>query len=139
MDDETSGVPDLDPGTDGPLAIGQVSAPTGLSIDTLRWYEREGLLDQVPRDSAGRRQFDRRDLKRLVLLIRLRATRIPVVEMHRYAELVRGGPSTDVDRALVLEAHRDRAQAHIADLQRDPELINRKISSCRRAPAVTEA
>ena len=137
--DETCGVPEFEPETDGPLAIGQVSELTGLSIDTLRWYEREGLLDQVPRDSAGRRRFDRRDLKRLVLLIRLRATGMPVAEMRRYAELLRAGPSTDLDRALLLEAHRDRVQAHIADLQRDLELINRKINSHRSALAATEA
>lgn len=139
MNQETCGVEELDPGADGPLMIGEVSARTGLSIDTLRWYEREGLLDQVPRDAAGRRQFDRRDLKRLVLLIRLRATGMPVAEMRRYAELLRSGPSTDLDRALLLEAHRDRVQAHIADLQRDLELINRKINSHRSALAATEA
>ncbi|MFC7622355.1 MerR family transcriptional regulator [Microlunatus sp. GCM10028923] len=139
MNDETCGVAELEPGTDGPLSIGQVAARTGLSIDTLRWYEREGLLDQVSRDGAGRRQFGTRDLRRLVLLIRLRATGMPVAEMKRYADLMRVGPSTDLDRALLLEAHRDRVAAHIADLQRDLELINRKITSYRGALAVTEA
>lgn len=134
MDDETCGVAELEPGPDEPLMIGEVAARTGLSIDTLRWYEREGLLDQVPRDPAGRRRFGGPDLQRLVMLIRLRATGMPVAEMKRYAELQRGGPATDLDRALLLGAHRDRVIAHIADLQGNLELINRKINSYRGAP-----
>ena len=58
---------------------------------------------------------------------------MPVIEMQRYAELLRGGDATEPERARLLEEHRDRVQAHIADLHRDLDMINRKLASYRRA------
>lgn len=135
---ETCGVDELVPDVDEPLTVGQVATLTGLSADTLRWYERVGLLESVARDASGRRQYTQIDLRRLVLLMRLRATGMPVSEMLRYAELVRAGETTEVQRKQLLEEHRDRVLSHIADLHRDLDVINRKIAGYRgsRSPAV---
>ncbi len=130
---ETCGIDEITPAVDGPLTIGQVATLTGLSAHTLRWYERVGLLEGVARDAYGNRQYTRRDLRRLTMLVRLRTTGMPVIEMQRYAELLRGGDATEPERARLLEAHRDRVQAHIADLHRDLDMINRKLASYRRA------
>jgi DNA-binding transcriptional MerR regulator len=134
----TCGVDELTPDIDGPLTVGQVATLTGLSTHTLRWYERVGLLEDVARDRSGHRQYTRVDLRRLVLLMRLRATGMPVSEMQRYAELVRAGSTTDLERMQLLEAHRDRVLSHIADLSRDLDVINSKIAGYRRAlsPAI---
>ena len=133
--EETCGVGEFTVDSEEPLSIGQVAELTGLSHDTLRWYEREGLLDSVARDSAGRRQYTQIDLRRLLLLVRLRTTGMPVSEMQRYAALLPAGPSTERERTELLEAHRDRVLSHIGDLQRDLEMINRKINSYRRSPS----
>jgi DNA-binding transcriptional MerR regulator len=117
---------------DEPLTVGQVAALTGLSSHTLRWYERVGLLQPVTRDRFGRRQYTQADLRWLVLLLRLRGTGMPVNEMQRYAELVRAGAHTMRERPELLEAHRDRVRRHIADLHRDLDVINRKITAYRR-------
>lgn len=130
---ETCGVGEFAVDSEGPFSIGQVVELTGLSHDTLRWYEREGLLASVARDGAGRRQYTQVDLRRLLMLVRLRTTGMPVSEMQRYAALMQAGPSTDRERAELLEAHRDRVLSHIDDLQRDLEMINRKINSYRRS------
>ena len=137
--EETCGVDELIPDVDEPLTVGQVATLTGLSADTLRWYERVGLLEGVARDTSGRRQYTQVDLRRLVLLMRLRATGMPVSEMQRYAELARVGAVTDPQRRQLLEAHRDRVLSHIADLHRDLDVINRKIAGYRgaQAPAVS--
>jgi DNA-binding transcriptional MerR regulator len=137
-DVETCGVDELLPDVDEPLTVGQVATLTGLSVDTLRWYERVGLLEGVARDTAGRRQYAQTDLRRLVLLLRLRATGMPVSEMLRYAKLARAGENTEVQRRQLLEEHRDRVLSHIADLHRDLDVINRKIAGYRdsRSPAV---
>jgi DNA-binding transcriptional MerR regulator len=136
--EETCGVDELVPHIDEPLTVGQVATLTGLSADTLRWYERVGLLEGVARDTSGRRQYTQVDLRRLALLMRLRATGMPVSEMQRYAELARAGAVTDPQRRQLLEAHRDRVLNHIADLHRDLDVINRKIAGYRgsQAPAV---
>ncbi len=138
-DVQTCGVDELTPDVDRPLTVGQVATLTGLSTHTLRWYEREGLLEGVARDQAGHRQYTRTDLRRLVLLMRLRATGMPVSEMLRYAELIRADVPTERQRVELLEAHRDRVLSHIADLYRDLDVINNKIAGYRRtlSPAVS--
>ena len=136
---ETCGVDELTPDVIEPLTVGQVATLTGLSTHTLRWYERVGLLEGVARDPSGHRQYTQKDLRRLVLLMRLRATGMPVSEMLAYAELVRADTPTELQRMELLEAHRDRVLSHIAELHRDLDVINRKITGYRRAlsPAVS--
>lgn len=129
---ETCGVDELVPDVDGPLTVSQVAELTGLSPHTLRWYERVGLLEGVTRGPSGHRQYRPTDLRRLTLLMRLRATGMPVSEMQRYAELVRAGTPTEPERMRLLETHRDRVLSHIADLHRDLEVVNRKIAGYRR-------
>jgi DNA-binding transcriptional MerR regulator len=129
-DTKVCGVDEITPDVEGPLTVGQVAALTGLSAHTLRWYERVGLL-QVGRDGSGYRQYTQVDLRRLVMLMRLRATGMPVSEMQRYAELLRSAESTEQQRVELLEAHRDRVLGHIADLYRDLDVINGKIAGYR--------
>ena len=137
-DEETCGVDELIPDVDGPLSVGQAAELVGLSTYTLRWYERMGLLDDVARDHSGRRRYARADLQRLTLLMRLRGTGMPVREMQRYVELIRGGTATDQQRLDLLEAHRERVLSHIADLYGDLDVINRKIAGYRRALSPAE-
>jgi DNA-binding transcriptional MerR regulator len=112
---------------DSALTVGEAAAKVGLSAYTLRWYEQEGLLAPVGRDSAGRRRYSQADLDWLLLLIRLRRTGMPVRDMRRYAELVRAGDHTRPDRLALLTAHRDRVLARMADLQEDLDVLNYKI------------
>lgn len=111
--------------------IGQVSDMVGLSPDTLRWYERIGLLETIPRDAAGQRRYRALDLDRLELLIKMRATGMPLTEMHDYVALIHGGPATRPDRLALLESHRQRTLDRIAALQRDLVVIDRKIDRYR--------
>lgn len=129
---ETCGIDELIPSVDEPLTVGQVAELTGLSVHTLRWYERVGLLDDVARDSSGHRRYTQRDMRWLAMFMRLRATGMPVSEMLAYAELARRGDATEMERLELLEAHRDRVLSHIADLYRDLDVINRKITGYRR-------
>jgi DNA-binding transcriptional MerR regulator len=110
------------------LTVSEVAELVGLTPHTLRWYERIGLLDDVTRDSAGHRRYRRDDVAWLLLLIRLRATGMPVKDMIRYFELVRAGDGTEADRQVLLEEHRERVLAHIADLRADLNIIEHKIA-----------
>jgi DNA-binding transcriptional MerR regulator len=110
------------------LTVSEVADLVGLTAHTLRWYERIGLLDDVARDSAGHRRYRADDVAWLLLLIRLRATGMPVKEMVRYFELVRAGSGTEVARQELLEQHRDRVRAHIAELRGDLNIIEHKIA-----------
>jgi DNA-binding transcriptional MerR regulator len=115
------------------MTIGDVAAQTGLSVHTVRYYERIGLLDRVARDASGRRLFDDDDIGWLILLTKLRRTGMPIADMVRYAELVRGGPATHPQRLELLQRHRDAVAARIADLTDCLTVVDYKISNYRGA------
>jgi DNA-binding transcriptional MerR regulator len=114
------------------LSVGEAAARVGLTSHTLRWYEQQGLVAPVGRDSAGRRRYTERDIGWLVLLTKLRRTGMPVRDMRRYAELARQGGRTIGDRVRLFEQHRDRVRARIAQLQQDLAAINDKIDHYRK-------
>ena len=109
------------------LTVGETAELVGLTVHTLRWYEQEGLVEPVGRDSAGRRRYTQQDLDWLILLTRLRRTGMPVRDMRQYAELAREGDSTLGARRHLFEAHRDRVLARIAELEEDLKVLNYKI------------
>jgi DNA-binding transcriptional MerR regulator len=113
------------------LTVGEAAAKVGLSVHTLRWYEQEGLVEPVGRDTLGRRRYSHADLDWLQLLTCLRTTGMSVRDMRRYAELARRGPETVSERLRLFEEHRARVLDRIADLQRDLEAINFKITMYR--------
>ncbi|WP_406674937.1 MerR family transcriptional regulator [Nonomuraea sp. N2-4H] len=69
------------------LTITQVAARTGLSADTLRYYERAGLIERVARTPHGHRSDAASDLGWLEFLIRLRETGMSISRMQQYARL----------------------------------------------------
>ncbi|HEV7897233.1 MAG TPA: MerR family transcriptional regulator [Planosporangium sp.] len=91
--------------TEATLTVSEAAARFGLTAHTLRRYEQVGLVDPVPRDSAGRRRYAEADLRRLEFLTRLRTTGMPVREMLRYVQLTRSGPQTTAQRRALLEGH----------------------------------
>src|SRR5947209_3526573 len=99
------------------LTIQQVAQQTGLSIDTLRYYERIGLLETVGRAQNGHRRYTQHDLAWIDLLIRLRNTGMPRAEMVRFAQLRRQGSATLTERRLMLEQHQHSLERHMAELQ----------------------
>jgi DNA-binding transcriptional MerR regulator len=110
-------------------SVSEVVGQVGLTAHTLRWYESVGLLDPVERDGTGRRRYRDSDLARLRFLVRLRSTGMPVRDMIRYVELVRGGPTTVAARVALLAEHRERVLARIEALREDLKIINYKIDN----------
>ena len=106
---------------------GQVAERTGFSIDTLRYYERVGLLDDIERNSGGRRVFTEDDVSWLMILRCLRETGMPIQRMVRFAELARGGEATIPERITLLEEHDQDVDGKIAQLRAEQEHIRGKI------------
>ncbi|GAA4493827.1 MerR family transcriptional regulator [Actinoallomurus oryzae] len=111
------------------LTIGQVAVRTGLSVDTLRFYEREGILaNPVRRGPGGRRVYAEHDVDWLNLCIVLRSSGMPIPAIRRYTELARQGAGTEGDRLALLREQQGRIFAQIADLHRCLDVINHKIA-----------
>ncbi|WP_229811351.1 MerR family transcriptional regulator [Streptosporangium pseudovulgare] len=110
---------------------GQVVEETGFSLDTLRYYERIGLLSSIRRNAAGQRRFSDEDIGWLGMVRCLRDTGMPIAEMVRFAELARAGDHTVRDRIALLEAHDERVEAQITTLQERQRAIRAKIAYYR--------
>jgi len=106
---------------------GQVVEETGFSLDTLRYYERIGLLEPISRNAAGQRRFTEEDVSWLGMVRCLRDTGMPIAEMLRFAQLVREGEHTIEERIKLLEEHDRKVEAQIADLRQKQSGIQRKI------------
>ncbi|AHV99161.1 MerR family transcriptional regulator [Paenibacillus sabinae] len=115
--------------TDQELSIGQVAERTGLSISSLRFYEREGLLlsTRVARDNGGRRRYSPADVEWLGICTKLRASGMPIEQIRRFAELVRQGPGNEHERLKILREHQQRVAVKVTHLNDCLELINWKV------------
>lgn len=109
-------------------SIAEAAAATGLTADTLRYYERDGLmLRPVARSATGHRRYSDGDLTWINLLTCLRGTGMPIRDVRRYAELVRSGEGNEQQRLDLLRAHRVQVLAQLAEVQEHLGAIDRKI------------
>jgi DNA-binding transcriptional MerR regulator len=112
------------------LTIGQVAAHSGLSVHTLRLYEREGLFHtEVRRDASGRRVYGRPDLEWLPVCTKFRASGMPLESIRRFAALVREGPGNEEERLGLLRAHRSLVEGRINEMQDCLMLIEDKVAT----------
>jgi DNA-binding transcriptional MerR regulator len=113
------------------LTIAEAAEAAGLSVHTIRYYERAGLLAPIERNGSGHRRFNERDVEWLVVCTKLRATGMPIRRVREYAELVRDGEGNESERLALLEAHRADVLERLAEVQRNLELIDYKIDLYR--------
>ena len=110
-------------------SIAQAAERSGLSIDTLRYYERIGLVDPPARDSGGRRSYSDDDLSWLEFLTKLRTTGMPIRLMREYAQLRHKGLATASRRKQLLHDHRADVRQRIAELQECLAVLDYKIDN----------
>ncbi|WP_425145531.1 MerR family transcriptional regulator [Deinococcus sp.] len=103
----------------------------GVSAHTLRYYEREGLLD-VPRRASTQRRYSETELGLLRFLLALRATGMPMSLIRRYMALVRAGEETVSGRRELLELHQQAVNAQLVTLQDNLKAIEAKIEKYDR-------
>lgn len=115
------------------VTIGEASRASGLPVETLRYYDREGLFGDLPRDTGGRRRFTQDALGLLDVLLRLRRTGMPVEQVREFAEYVRAGDELRAGRLALLRAHRERVALDLAQLEADLEVIDWKIVAYQAA------
>jgi len=111
------------------LKIGDLAKKSGLSAHTIRYYERIGLLPYAFRDPSGRRDYDAKILIWIEFLNRLKTTGMPIRDMLRYAGLRERGDETEIERRELLVEHRNKAHAHVSDLQNNIRMLDIKIAS----------
>ncbi len=112
------------------ITIQQAATATGLSIHTLRYYEKIGLIDPVPRQSNQHRMYRQEDLIWIGFLLRLRATGMSIQKMLRYAELRRLGEQIGSvsERKVMLEQHTVALEAELLELQETLVILRDKVT-----------
>jgi DNA-binding transcriptional MerR regulator len=113
------------------VGIREVSERTGLSLDTLRWYEREGLLAHVGRRSDGRRQYSEVAIGFVRLVQVLRRTGMPVAEVRAFVQLGWGELEQHAARVVLLERHAAAVEEQRERLRADQATIQGEIAHYR--------
>lgn len=112
------------------LTIGKLSERAGVRIETIRYYEREGMLPRAPRTEGGHRIFDDAHLRRLLFIRRSRELGFSGAEVQALLGLVDGGYTCGEVRDLTLR-HLAAVRAKIADLRRLEKTLAEISSECR--------
>lgn len=110
------------------MQISEVGARFDMSPDTLRYYERIGLLPPVHRSKSGLRDYDESDLAWIDFIKCMRSAGLPIDQLVRYVELFPQGDATIEARKKILEDQREQIRAKMAEMQQTLELLDFKIA-----------
>lgn len=115
------------------MKIAEVSEQFGLSVDTLRYYERVGLIPPVNRSESGIRDYSELDLRRIDFIKCMRGAGLPVEVLIEYMGLVGQGDSTIEARKEILIEQRDLVAARLEEIQKTLDRLNYKIEVYEKA------
>ncbi|GGA29505.1 MerR family transcriptional regulator [Paenibacillus physcomitrellae] len=106
-------------------SIGEMSEMTGLSYDTIRYYEKMNLIPPAKRNKYGQREYSRSDYDRLVFVTRLKRTQMPLKEIERYMAAVASRDYEACYHALI--EHKNLLAEQQAEINATLELMNFKM------------
>ena len=109
------------------MKIAEVSEHYGLSADTLRYYERVGLIPTVNRNDSGIRDYNELDLRRVDFIKCMRSAGLPIEVLIEYVALVQQGDKTIETRKEILKEQRDLLVARMNEMQKTLDILNHKI------------
>lgn len=108
-------------------SIEQAAHVTGLSKDTIRYYEKIGLLPYADRKQNGHRVYSSEQVQGILFLTRLKATGMTIEEMKRYRELSSHGNDAIPEKMFMLEMHKQKIQNEISRLMEVQKIIEYKL------------
>jgi DNA-binding transcriptional MerR regulator len=120
------------------MKISEVSDQFGLSVDTLRYYEKIGLIPPVKRTDSGIRDYSELDVRRIDFIKCMRTAGLPIEVLIKYFALVQQGDETIEARKEILEEQRTQLVAKMAELQATLDVLNYKIQAYENAVLKSE-
>lgn len=109
------------------MKIQEVSEKYSLSADTLRYYERAGLIPPVTRTLSGIRDYSELDMRRVEFIKCMRSAGLPIEVLIDYVTLVQKGDSTIEARKDILKEQREQLLARMEEMQKTLDILNHKI------------
>ena len=110
------------------MKIAKVSERYGISLDTLRYYERIGLIPPVNRSESGIRDYNDKDVKRVEFIKCMRSAGLPIEVLIKYVGLVQQGDATIEARKEILKEQRAQLMARMIEMQKTLDILDYKIS-----------
>lgn len=111
------------------MTISEVSKIYDLSADTLRYYEKIGLLDDVQRNASGVRNYQESDLRRIEFIRHMRNAGLSIEVLIRYIELFHQGNHTIPERKQILQEQRNLLNLKIKEMQETLDRLDCKIEN----------
>lgn len=108
------------------MPIAEAAAQTGYSAETLRFYEREGLLPGIRRE-GGKRRYSPSDLRIIRLVDCLKKTGMPLREIRRYISLIPKGDRSLPERLAMMRRQQEAIGKQLDELQAFAEHIAFKV------------
>lgn len=99
------------------MKISELGRATGVDVETIRYYEKEGLLPPPAREANGYRSYGRMHLERLAFIRHCRALDIPLAEIQRLLGFVQGEPDREGDIDALIDQQLQRVRARLTSLQ----------------------
>ena len=109
------------------MKIAEVSERYGLSSDTLRYYERIGLIPPVNRNGSGIRDYNEIDVRRVEFIKCMRGAGLPIETLIEYIALVQQGDQTIAARKEILIEQREQLAVRMAEMQKTLDMLDYKI------------
>lgn len=109
------------------MTITEVSKKYGLTADTLRYYERIGLIPSVPRNKSGIRDYDEESCQWIELMKCMRKSGVQIDALIQYVSLFQEGDATLDARKNLLIDQRNQLAERMKDMQASLERLNYKI------------
>jgi MerR family mercuric resistance operon transcriptional regulator len=116
--------------TSGPLKRAELAKRSGCNIETIRYYEKIGMLPDPPRTASGYRLYDEHHLARLRFILRARELGFPIEEIRGLLGLVDGGTQTCAEVRARTQRHLAEVRTRIADLRRIERVLARTAAQC---------
>ena len=121
------------------MTIAEVSKKYDITADTLRYYERIGLLPPVPRTQGGFRDYDEESCRWIELMKCMRSAGVQIDALIEYVRLFRQGDATAAQRKALLEQQRDQLTVRMEEMQSSLDRLNDKIDMYNRTLTKGEA
>lgn len=115
------------------MKIAEVSEQYNISTDTLRYYERVGLIPPVNRNGSGIRDYNELDLRRVDFIKCMRSAGLPIEVLIEYVALVQKGDKKIEARKEILIEQRELLVARMNEMQKTLDILNHKIEAYENA------
>ncbi len=110
------------------MKINEVVKKLNISHDTLRFYEKSGLLGAIRRDESGFRNYSDSDLKRIEFILCMRNVGVPIEVLKQYINLFDMGDDTIEQRKILLIEQKNKIDKKIEDMQAASKKLEYKIN-----------